>query len=514
MVQLVVCPPTVPGDGNCFFNSLSVVTAGNLSLVNKLRVRTCIEMVANKEMYTRMHQRTGLPLVSPDYSVAMRECAVDGTYSSAWTIAAASTVLKTRVMSVYPPVNGLVDKTTAILHRVFHPVDEDTTRRPIFVMWTNVCPPSPSRTWFPNHFVPLLVNRVPSTVVVSDESSKNSTAGSTTPGFPRASTPKKVCISWHTRNNRQSSPVSPNSDQPSPVSPNSDQPSPVSPVSPNSDQPSPVSPVSPYFDLPSPVSPNSDQPSPVSPVSPTSSKPAEAHELLLNGGIPLDPGAFSEPEHVLRLMTHGKPCSETIPRGVKENVMFLLDNAKNVERRTKGKWSVFVDDCGVWSKPSSKTHHYVMEGDGRLNYVDKKNGLLFVKFNCVRVSRTYPELPAPHGNSKKTSGDYIRTSASVKRKLDEFINDHDNAPRKIYEQMALDSSETVPRDLKQVQNAKYLANKRKKTATSSNHRVNVADNIQTVLSEFHEHLLCRRSSKRKENLHPQFCIWKTIYMTF
>ena len=101
-------PAAVPGNGN----SLSVAIAGKLSLVNELRVRTCIEMVANKEMYTQMHQRTGLPLVSPDYSVAMKECAVDSAYSSAWIIAAASTVLKTRVISVYPPVNGLVDKTT------------------------------------------------------------------------------------------------------------------------------------------------------------------------------------------------------------------------------------------------------------------------------------------------------------------------------------------------------------------------------------------------------------------
>ena len=32
-------------------------------------------------------------------------------------------------VALEPPVNGLVDKTTAILHRVFHPADEDTTRR-------------------------------------------------------------------------------------------------------------------------------------------------------------------------------------------------------------------------------------------------------------------------------------------------------------------------------------------------------------------------------------------------
>lgn len=233
---------------------------------------------------------------------------------------------------------------------------------------------------------------------------------------------------------------------------------------------------------------------------------------------------------MLRLMTHGKPSGDTVPRGVKENVMFLLDNTNNIERRSKGKQSVFIDDCGVWSKPSCKTHHYVMEGDARLNYVDKKNDV-FVKdtkgqrvalnpqppkdkviilkryyvslkrdptfkrristvYDCpdsLKIAKnvvvieyvgTYPELPAPHGNSKKTCGDYVRTSASVKRKLDELVNDH-NPPRHIYEEMALDSSQTAPR--------KYLAIKRGKAATSTNHRVNVADDIQTVLSEFHDH---------------------------
>lgn len=37
-------PMSVPGDGNCFFNSLSVALVGNLSLVDELRVRTCMSL--------------------------------------------------------------------------------------------------------------------------------------------------------------------------------------------------------------------------------------------------------------------------------------------------------------------------------------------------------------------------------------------------------------------------------------------------------------------------------------
>ena len=93
--------------------------AGNCSLAKELRVRTCIELVVNKARYLKMHRNTGIGLVSPDYSEAMIDCAVDGRYSLAWTINAASTVLNTRIVSVYPPVNGLLDNSVSILHKVF-----------------------------------------------------------------------------------------------------------------------------------------------------------------------------------------------------------------------------------------------------------------------------------------------------------------------------------------------------------------------------------------------------------
>ena len=73
------------------------------------------------------------------------------------------------------------------------------------------------------------------------------------------------------------------------------------------------------------------------------------------------------------------------------------------------------------------------------------------------------QKPQPHGNSKKTTNEYVRTSCTVKRKLDEMTETNKAlAPRDIYEHMVLNGSDCGPRDLKQVQNAKYH-NKKQKT---------------------------------------------------
>ena len=51
--------------------------------------------------------------------------------------------------------------------------------------------------------------------------------------------------------------------------------------------------------------------------------------------------------------------------------------------------------------------------------------------------------------------------------------------------MVLNGSDCAPRDLKQVQNAKYQA-KKKKTGHVP-HLKNIADEVQTLLSDVHEH---------------------------
>ncbi len=72
-------PVVIPGDGKCLLYSLFVARTGKLYLVKELRVRMCIEMVVNRE-------NTGVGLIA--------------------AIVAAATVLNTRIVSIYPPVNS------------------------------------------------------------------------------------------------------------------------------------------------------------------------------------------------------------------------------------------------------------------------------------------------------------------------------------------------------------------------------------------------------------------------
>lgn len=60
------------------------------------------------------------------------------------------------------------------------------------------------------------------------------------------------------------------------------------------------------------------------------------------------------------------------------------------------------------------------------------------------------------------------------------------APRDIYEQMVLDGSDCAPRNLKQVENDRYN-NKKQKTNHKLYRQQNVADEIQIILSEIHNH---------------------------
>ena len=96
-------------------------------------------------------------LVSPDYEEAFRDCALDGAFSSAWTIQAAVTVLQREIVSIYPALNGILDKCVSILNTTFQPRTKPTGR-PVYIMWSSTYYPKPKKSWTPNHFVPLLID--------------------------------------------------------------------------------------------------------------------------------------------------------------------------------------------------------------------------------------------------------------------------------------------------------------------------------------------------------------------
>ena len=144
-------------NGNCLFNALSTAIVGNESLTNEFRVRTCVEMSNFRQFYEAKHQETGLWLVSPDYEQAFKDCALDGFFSSAWTMQAAATVLKRDIVSIYPALNGVLDRCVPILNTTFQPRTKPTGR-PVYIMWSSTYYPKPKKTWTPNHFVPLLID--------------------------------------------------------------------------------------------------------------------------------------------------------------------------------------------------------------------------------------------------------------------------------------------------------------------------------------------------------------------
>ena len=82
-----------------------------------------------------------------------------------------------------------------------------------------------------------------------------------------------------------------------------------------------------------------------------------------------------DPQNVLTLLLTHRPSGKSVPRGIKENVAFVLENENNLVRNANGNRSCYVDDCGAWSSTGScKTHHYIMAEGKKLDYVDKKNG--------------------------------------------------------------------------------------------------------------------------------------------
>ncbi|CAB3977878.1 Hypothetical predicted protein [Paramuricea clavata] len=87
-------------------------------------------------------------------------------------IHAAASALGTKILSIYPPVNRLLDKTVSILHRTFDPNKDCSPRPPIVLMWSNVSRPRTGVTWLPNHFVPLLLMKPPEGVDMTESVEK------------------------------------------------------------------------------------------------------------------------------------------------------------------------------------------------------------------------------------------------------------------------------------------------------------------------------------------------------
>ncbi|XP_069159457.1 vertnin-like [Procambarus clarkii] len=129
-------PVRVKGDGNCLFNAISLAVCGDETRSGEIRARTTIEIIDQCDWYMSQHDNTDLNLVSPDFNEVCLYSAIPGKDSSVMTMYAASSVVNREIISVYPSVNGMLDKCIGILNTKIIPRCEGYRQDPIYIMWS------------------------------------------------------------------------------------------------------------------------------------------------------------------------------------------------------------------------------------------------------------------------------------------------------------------------------------------------------------------------------------------
>jgi hypothetical protein len=89
-------------------------------------------------------------------------------------------------------------------------------------------------------------------------------------------------------------------------------------------------------------------------------------------------GKFLSTEQMINFIMSEEPVLKEIPRTIKENVYFLLDNSHNVDRRTQSKRMEFWDNCGTWDSKSTstKTKYFIRKEADKFISIIKKNNML------------------------------------------------------------------------------------------------------------------------------------------
>ena len=88
--------------GSCLFDSVSVLLTGDVCLSTELRLKTCIEMVQNQNLYENHINVKHFMICSPVFERACLDCASYRGWSSIWTLLALSNVVGKNINSIYP----------------------------------------------------------------------------------------------------------------------------------------------------------------------------------------------------------------------------------------------------------------------------------------------------------------------------------------------------------------------------------------------------------------------------
>ena len=251
---------------------------------------------------------------------------------------------------------------------------------------------------------------------------------------------------------------------------------------------------------------------------------------------------FMDANKLYAFLTVGATVHKEVPKGLKENVSYLVDNSSNVSRQQNGGKNVFWDDCGAWNSRDGRnlTAHYVKDGSALRN-VNVQDGQVCKKktvngkriwvpveeqpssddivtissyYATLKADKSYrkrvswlvmqpniavyeyqgtpPAVNAEHGLARKTQVEFVRTKPSVLEKIRAGLKEKRAQARDVYEQMTLaNTTDERPRDHKQVRNqAQELETGQRKKG------VNVADDVQGVIQSVQSHPFVKEVSVR------------------
>lgn len=231
---------------------------------------------------------------------------------------------------------------------------------------------------------------------------------------------------------------------------------------------------------------------------------------LAEGGQPLEYEKFMTVFECYDKVTNATNVLDSIPKGKKENVFFLIDNSYNMQHPQKRNF--FFDDCGVWDaqRGTCVKTHYILQENGDLRTCKKHKGV-FCQLQVSKMQKTwmplkeqpgpdkivecfryysvlkrdfsyrrrfmwfkfpsqvkigkiavveylgkYPGPPVLHGNAKKRKQCYVRTDPRIMDKIAEQVKAGDVTPGKLFQDICrVMGSENTLRNPRQISNLKY-----------------------------------------------------------
>jgi hypothetical protein len=116
--------------------------------------------MTNRRRYLKNPNTDKFTSLSSTYDQAVADCLMHNGYSCIWTLLALSSVLRRRIVSMYPYINGDNDEFAKLANTTIDPVEGQyhlIGHEPLHIMWTRTGQ-NIGQIWIPNHFVALFEN--------------------------------------------------------------------------------------------------------------------------------------------------------------------------------------------------------------------------------------------------------------------------------------------------------------------------------------------------------------------